>query len=475
MTAIRGFRPLGWAAAGAALAATAAVGIVWVSVAPMTTARFTGISWLAAAAGLLAIATRVEPARLLTVGLVLTPMAGNWARLGLPPMVAPDRLLLAAGIVAVFGRTLTTAGTPLPRWRAVHTAMALYLAVVVASALAVGTFFSDPVRLVDRGGLLAFGAFAVAPVAFATARDRRFLLWGLTLLGAYLSVTAVLEITAPQLVVPSFIVDPSYTTHAGRARGPALEASANGLALFSCGMAALILRGLEDRPRVRALLVAVVVLCALGVLLTLTRSVWIGAITGTVVAMLAARELRPWLLPTLLAGAVAVALAFTVIPGLESSADSRASSQTTVWDRQNLNTAAVNMFLEQPLVGQGWDTFGRVANGFFWQGDDYPLTVNQTTGAHNVVLARASEIGLIGVTLWAAAIILAIVAGLTTKPATPDLRPWRLALIAMSVFVLVLVMLTPAAKVFTFILPLMWAGVAAGPGAISEHEGAHSA
>ena len=53
---------------------------------------------------------------------------------------------------------------------------------------------------------------------------------GLVAVGAYLGITAFLqEVNLDQLVFPAYITDPSVGIHADRARGPFVEAAANGL------------------------------------------------------------------------------------------------------------------------------------------------------------------------------------------------------------------------------------------------------
>ena len=66
------------------------------------------------------LALTVDPAIVLTAAVVLTPFAGNWQQLGIPGIVAPDRLLIAATIVMVMFRAAIGRGEPLPRLRPVH-------------------------------------------------------------------------------------------------------------------------------------------------------------------------------------------------------------------------------------------------------------------------------------------------------------------------------------------------------------------
>ena len=85
---------------------------------------------------------------------------------------------------------------------------------------------------------------------------------------------------------PNYIIDPNVGLHFGRARGPFVEAVADGLSLYMCAVAAAIGLAVWRKPwitlrvrhghRARG---------GLGILFTLTRAVWIGAAIGTIVAM----------------------------------------------------------------------------------------------------------------------------------------------------------------------------------------------
>ncbi len=458
------------AGAGAVLLAVAALAAIG-ALQPIAPTQFVLGAMVAALAGVTAIAGRVSPAWLLSLGIVFTPMAGNWEMIGFPGTLAPDRILLLAGVIATLARVPAVRDLPEPRVRTSHWLFAVYLAYAIGSAVIVGTLLSDPVFQLERMGLTAFGCFLVAPVAFARPEDRRILLWCLAGLGGYLGVLAVFEIAAPGLVFPSFITDPSVQRHLGRARGPFLEAELNGYAMFVALIAALILRAISTAPRERLIALLIIGPCALGILLTLTRTTWLGAILGGVIALAVTPRLRHLLLPAVVAGAVLVLGAFAVIPGLSDSATNRAGNQQTLWDRQNLNRAATNMLMEKPLTGHGWNRFASVANSYFFQADDYPLgIVKAKVGAHNLPLAVASELGLIGATLLLGGLLVAFWEGLT-GPAAPDIQLWRVGLIALAIHYLVIMLLTPGRHLFLLITLLIWAAVCAGPRSLQPREG----
>src|SRR5262249_20277098 len=155
----------------------------------------------------------------------------------------------------------------------------------------------------DRFGLAPFLLFAAAPLVFCGARQRRILLGTFLAIGAYLGLTALCEgIGLHALVFPKYIVDPAYGFHAGRARGPFGESAVNGVALYFAGVAAVLAFVTMRRTWVRRLSLAVAALCFLGLIFTLQRSIWLGAIVATVVACAAAPALRRYLVPILAGG-----------------------------------------------------------------------------------------------------------------------------------------------------------------------------
>ncbi len=458
------------AIAGAGAAAAFLLLAATVILRPIAPGQFLVLAFLAGIVGIAAIAARVAPAWLISIGILFVPMAGNWELVGVPGTIAPDRVLLLAGVIATLARVPAVRDLPDPKFRAAHWLFAVYLAYALGSALVVGTLFSDSVFQLERMGITALGCFLVAPVAFARPEDRRILLWCLAGMGAYLGVLAVFEIAAPGLVVPHFITDPSIARHLGRARGPFLEAELNGFAMFVALVAALVLYANSKIPRERALALLVVAPCALGILLTLTRTTWLGAVLGVLVAMLVSRQLRPYLLPAIAAGVLLVIGAFAVIPGLQASASDRANNQGTVYERQNLNRAALNMMLDLPLTGHGWNRFASVADEFFWQADDYPLGVTKAkVGAHNLLLGIGSELGLIGIFLWAAGLVAAGWAALT-GPIPPELRAWRIGFVAIAVHYAIVVLFTPARHPYLLLTVLVWAAVAAGPNSLQPRQ-----
>ena len=100
--------------------------------------------------------------------------------------------------------------------------------------------------------LVPFTLYQLAAYIFDDAQSlRRFETFSLVVL-AYLSLTAIFfMIDAKQFIFPRYILDESLGYHADRARGPFLQAVANGVALNLLGLLAL---NSFRRKRLRALL-----------------------------------------------------------------------------------------------------------------------------------------------------------------------------------------------------------------------------
>jgi O-antigen ligase len=380
----------------------------------------------------------IDPAYTISAAILVTPFAGNWRGLGVPGPLSPDRLLLAGGILAVLLRVPPVRRRPRLQISPVHWVLALAALYALGSALIVGTLSDRDAffKTVDAFGVMPFLLFLVAPLAFAGAHQRQVLLLTFVVLAAYLGLTTLFETAKLNaLVWPKYILDPSYGIHLGRGRGPFVDAVANGLALYTCAVACAIAAVSWRSPLSRATAMALGLLCVVGSFLSLERSVWIGVVLGTTVAMLATRGLRRYFVPVAAAAAVAVTAALVLIPGLAANAHERATNSRTVWDRKNLARAATNMIEAKPLFGFGWNRFTSENRDYFQQAFDYPLTATQA-GLHNTPLTYAVELGLVGATLWFVGVIFGIGTALTTR-GPPELMPWRVGLLAIAIASLV--------------------------------------
>jgi O-antigen ligase len=445
------------------VAALFAYAVAQAASAPTAAEGFERAMWVIVVGGVTVAALALRPAWAISGALALSMFQSHWDLLGAPFSVDRYATLLAIGSTLVRewrhrdGRLQTR---PID-WLLIVTALYALCSAQIIGALA----YEDPkFELLDRFGLIPFALFFVAPLAFRTEADRRVLMGTLVAVGTYLGVTAVLEtIGAKPLIVPQYINDPTVGIHSDRARGPFLEAGANGLILYACAVAAVIAFIKWRDPRARKFALFVAGLCLLGVILALTRVVWIGAAVATPLALLAAREMRRFVVPAVLVGALIWLVALATIPGLQARVDERKNdNKQTVWSRKSSNAAALRMVDDKPLLGHGWGTFQTNSVSYYRQAQDYPMTFVPSNNLHNVYLQNAVELGLVGTALWALALLAAIVGGVLRR-GPPELRPWKIGLVAVALAQLIAWATVPAEYVMPTLLLWLWAGVAWGP------------
>lgn len=447
-------RVLGWALVGAgALYAVAEFGLVRGSV-----SRYALV--VVALLFLFHLARTVDPAWLLSAGIVSTMFAGRWDDLGLGSSFGPHRVLLAAGLLALLLRAPPARDRPSFHLDGAHLALAAALAYALFSGVVAGTLGEENARfrLLDQYGALPFIMFTVAPVAFATHRQRMILLGSLVAVGGYLSVTAVLEkLHLYGLLLPRYIADPAVGIHFGRARGPFVEAAADGLALYACAISAAIAFFVWRRPPARAAAAAVVVLAPVSLLLTETRGAWIAGIAGTLVALTTTAHLRRFLVPVAAVGVVGVLAALALIPGLSENVGDRQKDKGPVYERRNTNAAGLRMLADQPFLGFGWEQANAHMEPYFRLHPDIPLN-GAMAGLHDVYLQYAVELGVVGFGLWLLAMALTFGRALGAR-APPDIAPWQAGLKGIAIAWLVVGLFSPAHYAFTTFLVWTWAGV----------------
>lgn len=209
---------------------------------------------------------------------------------------------------------------------------------------------------------------------------------------AYLTFTAIAFLAdARSLIFPRFILDESLGLHADRARGPFLQAVANGMSLNILGILAIALA--QKRRRLVLLLWLAL---PVAILATMTRAVWIAFAVSTIALgfRLGVPCLRRACLILALAGLVAgIAISFTDNP-LTTAVRERTAERGPVDARMAVYGAAWDMFQERPLTG--------------WTGDGmYSELARRMPGyhlrtfyAHNTYLSLLIEFGVPGLVLY---------------------------------------------------------------------------
>jgi putative inorganic carbon (hco3(-)) transporter len=313
--------------------------------------------------------------------------------------------------------------------------------------------------LVETFGVLPFISFWLGPVIFPSARERAILLRALVVMAAYLGLTALLETTGPKsLVFPRYIMDPNVGLHYGRARGPFVDAVANGVGLYVGAVASAIALYQWRAMRWRVVAAAICVLCLGGIIMTLERSIWISAGAATIVALLASQRTRRFAVPVLVGLVAVCAIAIFTVPGLRANVSQRLNNPESLYDRENTTQTALAMIEAKPLLGFGWNQFQSAHLNYIRESPNIPLTATNIV-LHNVYLTYAVELGLLGATLWLLAVILGA-GGTALTRAPPDLEPWRIGLVALLVSFLIGEAAVPA-TVFVNASLWLWAGVVA--------------
>ncbi len=224
--------------------------------------------------------------------------------------------------------------------------------------LAVGSVIGRPFDnetwcLLAAKFIVPFALFHLAGLVFnGESGLRAFEIFALIVL-AYLSFTAIaFLVDAKALIFPQFILDESLGHHADRARGPLLQAVANGVSLNTLGLLALhaYRRGSVRGAKVAVLLASV----PIAILATMTRAVWL-SFAGTIVMLIFlaknTRMRRTYIGLTLFAGVVlAVALSFGEFRG---ELQDRLEERGPVDYRGAVYAGGWQMFLARPLTGWG--------------------------------------------------------------------------------------------------------------------------
>jgi putative inorganic carbon (HCO3(-)) transporter len=355
----------------------------------------------------------------LTLGLAL--FSGQWSRLGIP--VPLDRACLAASMVCFLA---SDGGRR--RWGQVFRGqqVRVWLFGLLAlwttlSAFWAGTLLErDPLFALADRVVVPLVLFFYAPLVVRTGRDFHLLLVGLTVFGAYLGFTAVMAAVGPSaLVFPRYVADASVGLAVGRARGPSAEAVGTGVDLVVLGAAAGLL-ALRSRRVGRWAGAAVGLLCFVAAFMTFTRSVWLGAVLAIVVTAVKFARFRRVVGAGLAALVALLVLVLAAVPGVLASVTGRAGTTRSVSDRQYTYEAAIDMLRAHPVSGVGWGRFLDHVSEYVWQAETGPIT-NVHIEAHNIVLARGAELGVPGLVLIVACVVVGPLAVLRARESSDRL------------------------------------------------------
>jgi O-antigen ligase len=137
------------------------------------------------------------------------------------------------------------------------------------------------------------------------------------------------------------------------------------------------------------------------------------------------------------------------------------------------------MVAAKPLFGFGWDKYTADSLEYFRQTATYPMdgyslanyeTIGQLLPIHDTYLAYTVELGLVGGLFWLSSLLWGL-GGAIFSRGHPDLRPWKLGLLSIAVFYLVISLFNPyQGSPFLVLLLWVWAGVALGGPTLAAQE-----
>src|ERR1700694_3564806 len=274
---------------------------------------------------------------------------------------------------------------------------ALSLPMLGLTALAVFRALREPFdaqtwSIIASKFIVPFALFHVAVLVFRGASQRKhFEALPIFPLAYLVFIATAFLVNAHSFIFPRFILDENLGFHADRARGPFLQAVANGVSLNILGILVIAL------PQERKTLVRLLwLVLPLAVLAAMTRAVWISFAVSTIVLGFRLVERRLQAVCTLLAVA---GLLMGLAIGLSSH-----SLETALWDRTgergpvdarlSVYDAGWAMFQERPFTG--WAAGGMYAE-LARRMDGFHL---RTFYVHNTYLALLVEFGVPGLALY---------------------------------------------------------------------------
>jgi O-antigen ligase len=308
------------------------------------------------------------------------------------PFYEIDRVAFGLLVIGVVGRAMVLRQRLFVVER-ITWPMAGLTALALASVLG-QPFDNETWSLLASKLIVPFVLFHVAGLVFTDERRfRQFEVFALVVL-AYLSFTAMAFLVgAKALIFPRFILDESLGFHADRARGPFLQAVANGVSLNILGLLAL---HAFRRGKVRGLKSAVLLASVpVAILATMTRAVWL-SFAGTVLALLFVSKNRTLRLACLGLVLMAGVGLLAVMSSHESAGalSDRLEERGPVDFRVAVYTGSWQMFLERPLTGWGFHQMPAELPRYVYGYKDKVLY------PHNTYLELLVEHGVVGLALY---------------------------------------------------------------------------
>ena len=205
--------------------------------------------------------------------------------------------------------------------------------------------------------IVPFALFHLAVLVFrGTSQRKHFEIFVILALAYLVFIAVAFLVDARSLIYPRFILDESLGFHPDRARGPFLQAVANGVSLNILGILALALS-----QKRKILVVLLWLALPVAVLATMTRAVWIAfAVSATVLGFrLIKRRLLAVCVLSAMAGLLAALTVAFSNDALKTALGERTAESGPVEARLAVYDAGWAMFKERPFTG--WAAGGMYA------------------------------------------------------------------------------------------------------------------
>jgi len=235
--------------------------------------------------------------------------------------------------------------------------------------------------------------FWMATVTFRTESSLRWLERFCLAILVYLSFTAIMSMAGiGQLVFPRYILDESLGIHADRARGPFLQAVANGVTLNMLGL--LAIEG-YCRRQLRGIWPLALLPLSVAIAATKTRAVWLSFAVSVMLLLLRKTNVRLRSAWGLLAVAGIIGAIFVSNVGeAAGSFEDRLRDRDSVEFRMAAYRAGWEMFSARPITG--WGTTELQAG----LADRIRGFRGESFAVHNTYLEILLEHGIFGIGLY---------------------------------------------------------------------------
>lgn len=254
-----------------------------------------------------------------------------------------------------------------------------------------------------NGYIIPLTVYWIARQAKLDEQEVSRVLMALTAFGVYLAVIGILEgLRLYSLVYPRYIADPALGLHFGRARGPMVHSVSYGIYLDVCLLAAAL--WMQRLPRGGKLAVGMLIpLFLAAIYFTKTRSVWLGAATGTLVilGMVLSGRMRVAVLGgAIVAGGLFIVAKSDSLKGLQREGTVQDTRQSADM-RKVFTYVSWKMFQDKPIWGFGFGQFAKEKLPYLTdQSSDLNLETIRKYVHHNTFLAILTETGLIGLSVF---------------------------------------------------------------------------